>query len=1412
MKRIFTLLLILLSFNCSFSQMVFNFPTGGEQVRLGEEFTISFTNPHDTPKQIWVYVKTPGQNSEQLTWQWIGAGSTYNVNYTFSYDKPLSDQYQIYVISATPYVYQHSEYFEVIPPEEKMILFNENASGAYWTFEETNTLNFYAFNITNIDVEYSLDGGETWEETLIIENHPISNGLNKVDVSVPYTEGTFENSVIRIKETGGETEGLSDPITMSSLRRFTFLQPSENEILYSGILSKVNIFNNYTFSNVSRYFLYKGETALKICNVSEGLVNGDNFFDFDVDQNFQEGDDYNFRFRIYDNITNKYHNFSSQYFSIQKPENIIAGVRQPNEGEEVFNFMEYPFKWTSYGVNNVDITLFYTYNETDFEVSIVENYDISNERDGIHEYKSQINIPDLLPETYTSSAYIVVSENGNPENASQSDNFIISQQQAQISSINFSEHTQSGLIPATWLSNNKAFNINWISEGIESVNIDYSVDNQETWGSVAENIICSNNGENFYTWQIPTDLFEDIHYDSFIRISENNDNSEVTEISNQIVLSGVPLLEFILPEVEQEYSIDDNLDIIIKNNYNQDITVTTYSIVTENQTVNFSPNQLITNENNHTFSHVLSNDSYIGSNKNYIAVEYSTDFGTENTTSDNFKIAGPQVDYYSQYPYYEFKEQYVNTVSEIKTIVVSGENLIADIEVFIPEKYYGTIDNTSYVTNDVITIPHTNGTIEPTIVSFFFMPDDNGYYDDNILIESNNILFGEINVSGWGNNESTGVDGGYNEKITLDTDFIDMGEVGLYDNKVSSFTINGENLNTGLSIRVDSESSIDNYYVSLDNINFSSEIYLQNTNLDNLTVYVKFMPTELRDYDFYVRLSGDYFTKYLDVWGKGILSYTPSISSLCSDNYFGTILQNEYSDIITIEVWGKNLNDDITVTAPTNFEVSTDGENFSETLTLPSLNGTVENTTIYTRFMRASNGMSDGFINIESQDAETINIYVYGQTSDSYISVFPTDKSVFSIAGAADYSVLSNTSWQTQSSVEWITINGNGYRNGQISVDYEINTGEERIADFVVTDSEELTTAECSLTQEAFEIFLDVEFGTIYFNCLENTYKMNVYSNVDWTIETPAEWLTVTEEGFGNSTVTVSTQENTTNDSRSTYLYIKHEGTTYKQIYVSQRRFSEIFFTDIQVYETDYSAGTAEIEVTSNTEWIVSSDADWFEFSVNKTSGNGVITIDYEKNFGEERFDYILIQVGELEKVITLIQGELTPELSVDPITQNVDNSAGTISFNVSSNAYWTAVSDQEWCDVTPSGLEDGTITANYQANEGAERTATITVEADGVVETLYLVQNDMTNVEQVADNKILIYPNPTSGIFKVMNEELTIDSITIYDITGKIIFNSSSLNFHSELEIDISNQPSGIYIVQIDTGEKVSHKRIIKK
>jgi len=73
-------------------------------------------------------------------------------------------------------------------------------------------------------------------------------------------------------------------------------------------------------------------------------------------------------------------------------------------------------------------------------------------------------------------------------------------------------------------------------------------------------------------------------------------------------------------------------------------------------------------------------------------------------------------------------------------------------------------------------------------------------------------------------------------------------------------------------------------------------------------------------------------------------------------------------------------------------------------------------------------------------------------------------------------------------------------------------------------------------------------------------------------------------------------------------------------------------------------------------------------------------------------------------------------------------------------------------------------------------------------------------------NNPINIYPNPTSGVITI--NIMDIQRIEIIDVNGKIVYQTN----RSTRNIDMNNQPQGIYFVKVYTTNGIETRKILKK
>jgi len=91
-------------------------------------------------------------------------------------------------------------------------------------------------------------------------------------------------------------------------------------------------------------------------------------------------------------------------------------------------------------------------------------------------------------------------------------------------------------------------------------------------------------------------------------------------------------------------------------------------------------------------------------------------------------------------------------------------------------------------------------------------------------------------------------------------------------------------------------------------------------------------------------------------------------------------------------------------------------------------------------------------------------------------------------------------------------------------------------------------------------------------------------------------------------------------------------------------------------------------------------------------------------------------------------------------------------------------------------------------------------------IDSIAYFSNDCTtglpNELQITELKV--FPNPTTGLITIQAEN--INKIELSDIQGKQIYTGK------ETEIDLSQQPQGIYIIKVTTNKQTITKKIIKQ
>ncbi len=119
-----------------------------------------------------------------------------------------------------------------------------------------------------------------------------------------------------------------------------------------------------------------------------------------------------------------------------------------------------------------------------------------------------------------------------------------------------------------------------------------------------------------------------------------------------------------------------------------------------------------------------------------------------------------------------------------------------------------------------------------------------------------------------------------------------------------------------------------------------------------------------------------------------------------------------------------------------------------------------------------------------------------------------------------------------------------------------------------------------------------------------------------------------------------------------------------------------------------------------------------------------------------------------------------------------------------------------QWLDCDNSfAIITGETNASFTATNLVGNYA-VQIDDNGCVDTSACFLVDFTGLDDLENAGISIYPNPSTGLFTIESVQ-SLETVQILDIKGRMIYEATELN-ESSLEINISNENSGVYYVRI--------------
>ncbi len=163
---------------------------------------------------------------------------------------------------------------------------------------------------------------------------------------------------------------------------------------------------------------------------------------------------------------------------------------------------------------------------------------------------------------------------------------------------------------------------------------------------------------------------------------------------------------------------------------------------------------------------------------------------------------------------------------------------------------------------------------------------------------------------------------------------------------------------------------------------------------------------------------------------------------------------------------------------------------------------------------------------------------------------------------------------------------------------------------------------------------------------------------------------------------------------------------------------------------------------------------------------------------------------------------------SVDAITSATQGSHATRTCIWNGTTYSKAlVPDGDYklrMELTDKNGTGNTASFTFTKGPGAQKLTPTNVPSFSSISLSWASSVTAINSEITSSNTMVVFPNPGSGQFTVLAED--IQQVKVTDLSGKEISKSQSQIF------DLTGQPKGIYLVTVKTSRQTFVQKIIKK
>ena len=196
----------------------------------------------------------------------------------------------------------------------------------------------------------------------------------------------------------------------------------------------------------------------------------------------------------------------------------------------------------------------------------------------------------------------------------------------------------------------------------------------------------------------------------------------------------------------------------------------------------------------------------------------------------------------------------------------------------------------------------------------------------------------------------------------------------------------------------------------------------------------------------------------------------------------------------------------------------------------------------------------EGTVTVKAENGAVAQVKITQQGSSGSVKVTPGTLDFGDKSDTRQIVITASDNWEISTNVDWISFRpqtSGGKGTYTISVTTATNTATTpRNATITIKSGGE--TAQVAVTQQGWELKLEVSPQIISFNGAGGSENFNINSNTQWRIEKPDDWLTCSAyDGTGDKTITLTASPNTSTNSRTSKIRVTWSGNT-REITITQ--------------------------------------------------------------------------------------------------------------------------------------------------------------------------------------------------------------------------------------------------------------------